>query len=140
MTTAAKLRQGTPAWFDMVGERLGAAAARAGLPAGFNLSLVETYTDGAALPGGLVQGIRIDILGGKLAFRTGVRPGEQADLSNVLTVAAARELNLLYSADPAFEAAQARLLASGAMRLEGDFTRLGDWFFAVHDAIVDRTC
>ncbi|MGB3166635.1 MAG: hypothetical protein WBA68_07670, partial [Alteraurantiacibacter sp.] len=61
MTTDAKRHHGTTAWFEMVGALLCEAAMQAGLSPNLNLSLVERYTDGIALPGGLIQGLRFDI-------------------------------------------------------------------------------
>jgi hypothetical protein len=62
MTTDAKLRQGTTAWFEMVGRLMIEAASRSRLPPELNLSLVERYTDGVELSEGLVQGIRFDAI------------------------------------------------------------------------------
>ena len=45
-TTSEKVRQGTPAWFEIVGTFMTDAAARSGLPADQNIALVERYTDG----------------------------------------------------------------------------------------------
>jgi hypothetical protein len=138
----ARLAHGSVAWFEMVGRLMCDAAARAALPAGFHLSLVERYTDGALLADGLVQGLRFEIRGGKPSFRVGAHPSEAAETADItieLTTAASRELNTLHGADPRFHAALARLQASGAMRIHGDLARLGAWFGGVHDPIVDRT-
>jgi len=61
----------------------------------------ERYTDGIELDSGLVQGIRFDISAGKPSFRIGARLDDAADVTVLLTAAAARKLNLLYSSDPA---------------------------------------
>jgi hypothetical protein len=135
----ARLRHGSLAWFQMAGGLMCDAAARAGLPPGFAISLVERYIDGVELADGLVQGLRFDIEDGKPSFRVGARRGESADITVEVTAAASHELNSLYSADPRYQAATARLLASGDLRINGDIARLGDWFGAVHDPIVDRT-
>lgn len=55
MTSVAKIPHGTPAWFDMVGSLLIAAASRAGLAPTLNVSLVERYSDGALMGDGLVR-------------------------------------------------------------------------------------
>lgn len=134
-----RLVHGSAAWFQMAGALMCEAAGRAGLPPDASLSLVERYTDGQAFSDGLLQGIRFDIRGGQPSFRVGAGRGEEADIVVEVTAAASRELNSLYSADPRYKAALARLQASGEMRVQGDLARLGDWFAAVHDPIVDRT-
>jgi hypothetical protein len=136
---SAPLVHGSAAWFDMAGTLMCEAAAHAGLAADLDLSLVERYTDGVELADGLVQGLRFDIVRGKPSFRVGARPGERADITVEVTAAASRELNSLYSADPRYAAATARLRDSSALKVEGDLARLGDWFGTVHDPIVDRT-
>tara|TARA_R110002020_G_scaffold50791_1_gene143642 strand:+ start:7933 stop:8355 length:423 start_codon:yes stop_codon:yes gene_type:complete len=139
MGTPEKLRHGTADWFAMVGTIMVEGALQAGLPAELCISLVERYTDGTRLPGGMVQGLRFEIVAGKPSFRVGAYPDEHADLIIEISAAAARTLNRLYSADPQYRIALAALLQSGAMRESGDMTRLGDWLAAVHDPIVDRT-
>ncbi len=136
---SARLTHGSPQWFEMVGTLMCEAAARAGLPHDFALSLVERYTDGAGWRDGTLQGLRFDISAGIPAFRVGVLPDETGDITVELTAAASLELNGLRSADPRYRAALARLHAEGAMRIEGDPARLDDWFAAVHDPIVERT-
>ncbi|ATE64674.1 hypothetical protein [Rhizorhabdus dicambivorans] len=135
----SKLVQGSEAWFDMVGTVMSDAAARAGLPADLNISLVERYTDGSLLLNGLIQGLRFEIVAGKPRFRIGAGPTERGDILIEITSAAARELNLLHAADPAYHAALGRFIESGEMRIDGDPARLGDWLGSVHDPIVDRT-
>ncbi|MBB5713014.1 hypothetical protein [Sphingomonas xinjiangensis] len=135
----AKLPQGTPAWFEMVGMLMCRTAARAGLAPDLDVSFVERYIDGTAIGGGLVQGIRFDIRGGKPSFREGVSPDEKTHVTVEITAAAAQELNRLRSADPAYAAARDRFLRTGEMRINGDPNRLGDWLAVVHDPIVDRT-
>lgn len=139
MTSNEQLPPGTPAWLTMVGTLMREAAAQAGLPPSLTVSFVERYTDGAALADGLVQGLRFDITGGQPSFRVGVRPDETADIVVEITAAAARQLNALYSHDPAYAAAQAELLRTGDMRVVGDPAQLGPWLAAVHDPIVART-
>lgn len=139
MTTEAKIRQGTAAWFEMVGTLMGEAALQSGLSPELNLSLVEHYTDGVELSEGLVQGLRFDILSGKPAFRVGARPEERADVMIEITASAARKLNNLRSADPNYTAALEHFLSTGEMRVEGDPSRMGGWLYAVHDPIVNRT-
>jgi hypothetical protein len=109
------------------------------LPADLNVGLVERCTDGIRFQDGLMQGIRFDICAGKPTFRVGAFPEERADITVEVTAAASRELNALYGMDPRFHAALSRLQESGNMRIDGDLQRLGDWFRAVHDRIVDRT-
>uniref|UniRef100_B0T5L2 SCP2 domain-containing protein n=1 Tax=Caulobacter sp. (strain K31) TaxID=366602 RepID=B0T5L2_CAUSK len=139
MKMGAKLRQGTTAWFEMVGTLMSEVAARSGLSPDLNVSLVERYTDGIELSDGLVQGIRFDILGGKPSFRVGARRDERADVTVEITAAAARALNALLSADPNYPAARDNFLSTGEMRVDGDPSRLGGWLDAVHDPIVART-
>lgn len=139
MGSDAKLRQGTAAWFEMVGTMMCEAAARAAPSPAVNLSLIERYTDGVALCDGLVQGLRFDIVAGKPSFRVGVRRGERADVTIEITAAAARTLNLLRSDDPAFHAALDGFLRSGAMRVDGDPSRFGRWLEEIHDPIVELT-
>jgi len=135
----ARLPHGSGAWFHMVGALICEKAMLAKLPSGLDLGLVERYTDGAALAPGLVQGIRFDIKDGKPSYRIGALPDERADITVEVTAAASRELNSLYSADPRYQAALDRLQGTGALRVEGDLARLGDWFAGVHDPIVDNT-
>lgn len=139
MTTDGKVRQGTTAWFEMVGGLMTDAASRSALSPDLDVSLVERYTDGIELSEGLVQGIRLDIVGGKLSFRIGARPDEQADVTVEITATAARELNSLRSADPNYAAARDKFLRTGEMRVHGDPSRMGAWLDATHDPIVDRT-
>lgn len=137
MTQDAKVRQGTTAWFEMVGEMMSEAASSSGLSPKLDVSLVERYTDGAELSDGLVQGIRFDIHNGEPSFRVGVQRNERADIIVEVTAGAARELNLLRGPD--FDAARERFLSTGEMRVDGDPSRMGAWLDAVHDPIVDRT-
>lgn len=139
MKEDAKLCQGTTAWFEMVGTLLCEAAMHAGISPKFNLSLVERYTDGVTLLGGLVKGLRFDIRSGIPSFRVGVLPDERADVTIHVTAAAARTLNTLRSNDPDDPIATNRYLATGEMQVEGDLSPFGAWFAEVHDPIVDRT-
>lgn len=139
MDTNTKFLQGTPAWFEMVSTIMCEFATSAGLASDQNVSFVERYSDGTAMADGLVQGIRFEIINGQPAFRIGVRPDERGDINIEITAAAARMLNLLYSADPEYHALQSIFLRSGEMRVEGDPSALGSWLAAVHDPIVDRT-
>lgn len=139
MTTDAKLRQGTMAWFEMVGTLMVEAASRLGLSPELNVSIVERYTDGIDLSEGLVQGLRFDILSGKPSFRVGARRDERADVTIEITAAAARELNNLRSADPNYRASLDKFVSTGEMRVDGDTSQMGSWINAVHDPIVDRT-
>lgn len=139
MTTHAKLRQGTAAWFEMVGALMCQAASQSGLAPDLNVSLVELYTDGVELSEGFVQGLRFDIRNGTPTFRVGARRGERADMTIDITAAGARALNLLYGDDPQYPAVLDNLLSAGEMRVDGDPLRLGDWLKTVHAPIVDRT-
>ncbi len=139
MTADTKVRQGTAAWFEMVGRLMSEAASQSGLSPYLNLSLVERYTDGIELSEGLVQGMRFDILGSKPSFRIGARHGERADITIEITEAAARELNSLYSADQDYYATRDKFLSTGEMQVDGDPSQMGDWLNAVHDLIVART-
>lgn len=103
------------------------------------MSLVERYTDGLELSEGLVQGLRFDIVAGMPSFRVGVRKDERADVTVEVTTAAAHELNLLRSTNPAYQTTLGNFVASGEMRVDGDPSQMGDWLNAVHDPIVDRT-
>jgi hypothetical protein len=134
-----KIRQGTFAWFDMVGQAMCDAALEAELAPDLNLTLVERYTDGTELADGLIQGLRFDIIDGQPSFRSGVRRDEQGDITIEITAAAARELNLLRNADPEYRKSLERVLKTGEMKVDGDPSRLGSWLNAVHDPIVDRT-
>jgi hypothetical protein len=136
---SAWLPHGSAAWFHMAGTLMCEAAARAGLPPNLDVSLVERYIDGVELSPGLVQGLRFDIKNGQPSFRVGAALDEHADITVEVTAAASHELNRLYSNDPRFEAALTRLKSTGDMRVQGDLPRLGNWFGAVHDPIVDRT-
>jgi len=136
---STRLSHGSVAWWEMVGQLMCDAATRAALPADVNLSLVERCTDGISLPGALLPGLRFELVGGQPTFRVGVRHDERGDIDIAVTAAASRELNTLYGADPHFQAALARLQHSGALTIRGDLARLGEWFGAVHDQIVDRT-
>jgi len=137
--TDMKLRQGTTAWFEMVGMLICEAASRAGLASDFNLSPVELHTDGLSLCGGFVQGLRFDIRNGIASFWAGARLGEEADIRIEITSAAAGQLNSLYSADPRYQAALERFLSTGQMRVDGDPTQIGSWLQTVNDTIFDRT-
>lgn len=139
MRQIQRIVHGSVAWFEMVGTMLCEAAAKADLPASLDISLVERYRDGAALPGGLVQGLRFNIVGGVPSFRVGAGADEGGDITVEVTAAASQVLNSLYAADPDFVAALARFQRDGALRIDGDPGRLGPWFAAVHDAIVERT-
>lgn len=136
---SARLPHGSAAWFAMAGSLMVEAASRARLAPDCNVSLVERYIDGVALSDGLVQGLRFDIDGGTPSFRVGAGPDETADIVVEVTAAASRELNSLYADDPRYAAAADRLRREGALRIHGDLARLGDWFPAVHDPIVDHT-
>jgi hypothetical protein len=139
MMTGGKLRQGTTAWFQMVGTLMCEAASQAGLAPDLDLTLIERYADGAEIGEGLIQGIRFDVIKGKPQFRVGVLPNEQGDITIELTAAAARKLNLLRSADPEYRTALEAVLGSGDLRVKGDLSRLGGWFGTLHDPIVEQT-
>lgn len=134
-----KLPHGTTAWFEMVGTVMQQAASQAGLPAHFNLSLLERYTDAVQAGEGMAPGLRFDIVAGKPFFRLGARYGESADITIAISAAASHRLNTLHGADPQFHAALADFLGNGAMTVDGDLAQLGDWFAPVHDRIVART-
>jgi hypothetical protein len=136
---SAGLLHGSAEWFAMAGALMVDAATRARLPPDCNVSLVERYTDGVAGSDGLVQGLRFEIVDGMPSLRIGVGPEETADIVVEVTAAASRELNALYADDPRYAAAADRLRREGQMRIHGDLARLGDWFPAVHDPIVEHT-
>ncbi len=139
MTDGCRIKQGTAAWFQLVGTLMSEAASRAGLASDFNLSFVERYSDGVELSEGRIQGIRFDIVVGQPSFRIGVGRDERADVTIEVTAAAARELNRLYRGDAEFPSALDRLVSTGKMRVTGDPSRMGRWMEDVHDPIVDRT-
>lgn len=139
MTKDVKQPHGTVEWFNMVGTVLMDAARQAELPPNWNVSLVERYTDGIELSPGLYPGLRFDIVGGKPSFRLGARLGERGDITVDVTRAASYTLNTLRGDDPLFHAAFAHLQATGEFQMEGDLSRLGSWFGAAHDRIVDKT-
>ncbi|MBY5412688.1 hypothetical protein HFO98_30510 [Rhizobium leguminosarum] len=139
MDGQAKFRQGTVAWFEMVGTLMCEAASHAGLALDFNLTLVERYTDGVEPAGGHVQGIRFDIINGQPSFRIGVRRDERGDVTIEITASAARALNVLRSGDPDYQTALQDFQRSGEMKVGGDPSRLGRWLETVHDLIVERT-
>lgn len=134
-----KLEQGTIAWFEMVGTLMSDAASQSGLAPDLAVSFLERYTGGAELPGGLVQGIRFDIVDGKPSYGIGVGLEERADIVIEVTAAAARELNRLRTTDARYAVVRDEVLRSSEMRVEGDISRLGAWLEAVHDPIVERT-
>ncbi|WP_260600251.1 hypothetical protein [Sphingomonas endolithica] len=137
MTADSQVTQGSPAWFEMVGEIMSEAAEKAMLQPNQRVSLVERYTDGEKLGGGFVQGFRFDIIGGRPSYRVGVRPEERGDITIEVSSRAARELNHMPAAASAI--ARETYLRTGEMRQEGDPSKLGDWFGHVHQSIVDRT-
>lgn len=139
MTSVEKIPHASPAWFNMVGALMCRAVVQAALPSDYNITFLERFTDGATLPGGWVQGLHLAIVGGKPIFRAGVRPGEQADITMEVTRAASYAVNTLYSADPKFQSTFSELVASGAIKIVGDLSQLGEWLGTVHDPIVDRT-
>lgn len=134
-----RLPQGEADWFRMVGTLICQAVLRSGLSPQVDLSLIERYSDGQPLSDGLIQGLRIDIRRGVPSFRVGVRREERADVMIEVSAAAARRLNALRSADPAYSAAIDRDLRQGALRIEGDLSPFAAWFGEIHDQIVDRT-
>lgn len=139
MVTQVKVPHGTKEWLEMLGEQMCEGASRANLPADYNLSLVERFTDGKALPDGLLEGFRFDIVNGKPSFRIGVGPDERGDITILLTWGASRGVAGLYAADPEHQALFERYLSTGEMQIDGDFAALGSWIPPVHDAVVDRT-
>jgi len=139
MGTDVMLPQGTAPWFEMVGELMCKAASDYGLSLDLNVSMVERYTDAVAISDEIDQGLSFYIRGGAPSFKVGARRDEKVDISIEITSAAARTLNLLYSADPKFAAAVETFLSEGEMRVSGDPSRLGDWLSTVHDTIVNRT-
>jgi hypothetical protein len=134
-----KLPQGTAAWFAMVGAEIVRVAAKVGLPPGLRLSVIERYVDGAVLEDGVHQGLRIEVADGTLAYRTGVRGGETADVVIEVTAQTARQLNLLLSADPAYRQTLSEAASRGDFRINGDLGALGHVFDMAHDSIVRRT-
>uniref|UniRef100_UPI0039F06B89 hypothetical protein n=1 Tax=Bordetella sputigena TaxID=1416810 RepID=UPI0039F06B89 len=83
--------------------------------------------------------LRFDIVDGVPSFRSGARPDERGDITIEITTAAAKSLNSLLSADPAYGDAADHFMQSGAMRVHGDLSKLGAWLQYVHDPIVART-
>ncbi|MGJ5180947.1 hypothetical protein ACQR16_23295 [Bradyrhizobium oligotrophicum] len=140
MSIAAKLPQGTAAWFEMVGKLVCEAASRANLPPNLNWSLVERYRDGSPLQNGRVQGIRIDVKNGRPSFQIGVSKDERGDVTIEISRKAARELNLLYATDPAYAVVRDAALSLGEIRIDGDLAPVVDWLGVAHAPIVDRTC
>lgn len=136
---SARPPHGSAAWFAMAGSLMVEAALQARLPTHVNVSLLERYIEGVALSDGLAQGLRFEIVQGKPSFRVGASANETADILIEVTAAASRELNSLYADDPRYAAAAYRLRREGEMRVHGDLTRLGAWFQAVHDQIVENT-
>ncbi|GAB0120233.1 hypothetical protein [Acidisoma sp. 7E03] len=86
-----------------------------------------------------MQGLRFDLVNGVPAFTIGVEEGERGDVTLEISAAAARELNSLYTSDPAYHAALARMAESGEIRVTGDLSPMMDWLHAIHDPIVDHT-
>ncbi|MCS6759729.1 MAG: hypothetical protein MO852_12855, partial [Candidatus Devosia euplotis] len=125
MDTPQKIRHGTADWFAMVGTIMVEGALQTELPADLNVSLVERYTDGMALPGGTVQGLRFDVTAGTPSFRIGAYPDEQADLIVEISTAAAQTLNRLHSAEPRYRVTLDAFVQRGEMRVTGNITRLG---------------
>ncbi|ATE67254.1 hypothetical protein [Rhizorhabdus dicambivorans] len=139
MTTDLKIKHGTTAWFEMLGEAMCDAAAKAGLPSDFTISVVEHFVDGAELSDGLFEGFRFNIVNGKPSFEIGARREERGDITLDVTKACSRELNMLHTDDPRYQAAVGRLVGNGEMKVDGDVSRLGSWLGPVHDIVVDRT-
>lgn len=137
MLTNEKVTQGTPAWFEMVGQVMSKAAEGAALPPTRNVSLIERYTDGVDFGDGLVQGFRFEIVRGKPFYRVGVRPDEQGDITIEVPSAVARELNRMPG--DASAVARQNCVATGVIRQRGDPSQLGDWFGQVQQSIIDRT-
>lgn len=134
-----QLLHGTVAWFDMVGAEIVKAAAQFELPRDLRFSVIERYVDGADLGDGLCQGLRISVADGRVVCRTGARADETADVVIEVTAVVARELNLLFGADPAHRQALNDAIASGELRTSGDLGSLGPVFDMAHDRIVERT-
>jgi hypothetical protein len=135
----AKLLQGSIAWFDMVGAEIVKAAGQLGLPRDLRMSLIERYVDGAELDDGLRQGLRIDVIDGVLACRTGVRADETTEVVIEVTAMAARQLNLLPSTDPAYRRRLDEAVSLGTLRVRGDLEPIARVFDMAHDRIVSRT-
>jgi hypothetical protein len=133
------LAQGTAPWFAMAGAAIVEAAAQVGISPHLHLSVLERYVDGTMLGDGFRQGLRIDVGGGSLAFRSGVLPDETADVMIEVMAATARRLNLLFSADPAYEQTAAQAAKDGHLRVRGDLGALGPVFAYAHDRIVEHT-
>jgi len=134
-----KLHQGTAKWFEMVGLLMSEAASRSGLDPHQNVSVLERYTDGVELSNGLYQGFRFDIVNGKPSFRVGVMIDETADIVMHVSAEAARRLNLIPSTDPEYLVMVKAYHTTGKLAVDGDLSKLGEWFVQVHDLIVDRT-
>ncbi|MBN9146571.1 MULTISPECIES: hypothetical protein [unclassified Novosphingobium] len=134
------LVQGTAPWFAMVGVAIAEAAERLGIPPDLDLSVLERYVYGERLDNGLHQGLRVDVVGGSLAFRSGVLAGETAQVVIDVTAATARQLNLLLSADPAYAQVFGKAMQDGHLRIHGDLGALGPVFALAHDRIVEQTC
>lgn len=139
MSRPANHFQGSRGWFEMVGALLCQAIAQEGPAPELEWSLVERYSDGFELAPGLVQGIRLDISGGKARYRVGVARDETGDATVEVNSATARALNLLPKADPAFERIMAAALAADTLRIEGDLAPIAPALANTHDEIVART-
>jgi len=128
-----------------VGVAIAEAAERLGIPPDLDLSVLERYVYGERLDNGLHQGLRVDVVGvdvvgGSLAFRSGVLAGETAQVVIDVTAATARQLNLLLSADPAYAQVFGKAMQDGHLRIHGDLGALGPVFALAHDRIVEQTC
>ncbi|WP_200957963.1 hypothetical protein [Sphingomonas sp. Root710] len=140
MNTTTKFTQGSAEWFDMLGTILCDAVRNADLPPGHTVSFVERYIDSEELAPGLIKGFRFEIKNGEPSYRPGVAPDEMGDVTIDLTVKAARELNLLYTADPRFREQFDHYISIGEAIFHGDIADVGEWIHTIHDPIVDRTC
>jgi hypothetical protein len=103
------------------------------------MSMIERYLDGAELENGLRQGLRIMVEDGALACRMGVGPDETADVVIEVTGRAARRLNLLFSADPAYRQTLAEAVGRAELMVSGDLGPLAPILDMAHDGIVRRT-
>lgn len=128
----------TDEWFQMVGEEMAKGAARNITDPDYQLTFMERYSGGAPRADGSLPGFFVEVHGATARTRTGVAPGESADVVIELELDVSEALSLTLTDDPAFQDIVHTATQRGAFVSHGDRSRL-TFLGGVHDAIVRRT-
>ena len=132
--TDARAPFGTTSWLAMVGEEMKRGIWRTPQALDYSMSFVERYHGAPMRDDGTMLGFRIDVHSGALLFRAGVTSTEAGDVVIDADVDVIKQLTVLKTDDPRFQALVSKSISDGSMKVTGD-RPIGTWSNGVHDAM-----